>query len=94
MVNAKDLINKQLEREKKKFVTFDKIYNKIEKKIVSASSTDFYYIWYEIPQYIIGQPFYKYVDCSEYIINKLKKCNFKIEKYDPNILLISWFPST
>ena len=92
MVNAQDLINKQMEREQKKFITFKKIYNKIEKKIVSASTTDFYYIWYEIPQYIIGDRYYKCSECSEYIINKLEKSSFKIEKYEPNILLISWFP--
>ena len=93
MVKAQELINVQKEREKKKFITFEKVYINIEKKIVKASASNFYYIWYEIPQYIIGFPLYTYVDCIEYIINKLNKNGFKIEKFEPNVLLISWFPT-
>lgn len=92
MVNAKDLIKMQKEREDSKYKIFDKIYSNIEKKIVKASATNFYYIWYEIPQYMIGMPLYNYNDCIEYIINKLKNNNFKTETYEPNIILISWFP--
>ncbi len=92
MVKADDLINQQKEREKIKFITYDKIYSNIEKKIVKASSTNFYYIWYEVPQYLIGYPQYNLNDCLEYLILKLKKNGFSIEPYEPNILLISWFP--
>lgn len=92
MVKADDLINQQKEREKIKFITYDKIYSNIEKKIVKASSTNFYYIWYEVPQYLIGYPQYNFNDCLEYLIHKLKKNGFTIESYEPNILLISWFP--
>ena len=91
MVKAQELINVQKEREKKKFITFEKVYSNIEKKILKASASNFYYIWYEIPQYIIGFPLYSYVECIEYIINKLNKNGFKIEKFEPNVLLISWF---
>jgi hypothetical protein len=93
MVKAKDLINLQKDRENTKFITFDKIYNTIEKKIIKASATNFYYIWYEIPQYIIGCPLYNYNDCIDYLLKKLHKNDFQIEKYEPNILLISWFPN-
>jgi hypothetical protein len=93
MVKAHELINVQKEREKKKFITFEKVHSNIEKKIVKASATNFYYIWYEIPQYIIGFPLYNYIECIEYVIEKLNKNGFKIEKFEPNILLISWFPT-
>ena len=92
MVNAKDLIKMQKEREENKFKIFDKIYNIIEKKMVKASAANFYYIWYEVPQYMIGCPLYNYEDCYMYLLDKLKKNGFKIEAYEPNILLISWFP--
>ena len=93
MVKAQELINIQKEREEKKFITFDKIYSNLEKKIIKASATNFYYIWYEIPQYIIGCPLYNYNECIEYNIKKLKKNGFKIEIFEPNILSISWFPN-
>jgi hypothetical protein len=93
MVKAKDLINLQKNRENNKFITFNKIYNNIENKITKASATNFYYIWYEVPQYIIGHPLYNYVECIDYLIKKLQENDFKTEKYEPNILLISWFPN-
>jgi len=93
MVKAQDLINLQKDRENTKFITFDKIYSNIEKKIIKASATNFYFIWYEVPQYIIGCPLYNYNECIEYLLKKLKINDFKIEKYEPNILLISWFPN-
>lgn len=92
MVKANDLISQQKEREKIKFTTFDKILSNIEKKIIKASSTNFYYVWYEVPQYLIGYPQYNFNECLEYLTKKLKKNGFKTELYEPNVLLISWFP--
>ncbi len=92
MVKADDLINQQKERDKIKFITFDKIYNNIEKKILKASSSNFYYIWFEVPTFLIGYPQYNFNECFEYLIYKLKKNGFLVETYDPNVLLISWFP--
>ncbi len=92
MVNAKDLIKEQKEREDRKKLTFDKIFLKIEKKIVLASAANFYYTWYSIPEFIVGLPLYSLSECKNYIENKLKKEGFEIEYFEPNILLIKWFP--
>ena len=92
MVKAHDLINSQKEREQKKFITFEKVYSNIEKKIVKASATNFYYVWYEIPQYIIGCPLYNYNECLEYNIKRLESNGFKTEIHGPTIILVSWFP--
>ena len=72
MVKAQELIKMQKEREKIKFKTFDKVFNTIEKKISIASSSNYYYIWYEVPEYIIGEPLYNYNECINYIIKKIK----------------------
>ncbi len=93
MVKAEDLINMQKEREKIKFKTFNKVFNTVEKKITIASSSNYYYVWYEVPQYIIGEPLYNYNECIEYIIKKIISNGFKVNIYEPNVLLISWFPS-
>lgn len=92
MVNAKDLIKEQKVREERKNATFDKIFEKIEKKIILASAANFYYTWYSIPQFIVGLPLYSIDECKNYIENKLKKDGFEIEYFEPNILLIKWFP--
>ena len=92
MVKAQDLIKSQKEREKIKFKTFSKIYSNIEKKITIASSSNFYYVWYEIPEFIIGFPLYNVNDCKSYVIKELKNNDFTIEEFDNNIILITWFP--
>lgn len=92
MVKADDLIKQQQERESRKFITFEKIYKMVEKKINIASSGDFYYTWYEIPEFLVGLPLYSLVECKIYIEKKLKENNFETEYYNPNILLIKWFP--
>ena len=92
MVKAEDLIKNQQEREKIKFKTFSKIYNNIEKKISLASTSDFYYIWYEVPEFIIGFPLYNLEECKTYIIKQIKNNGFTIEEFDENIILITWFP--
>lgn len=92
MVKANDLINQQKEREKIKYKTFSKIYEQIDKKINLASSSNYYYIWYEIPQFLIGYPLYNYKECIIVIVNKLKQNGFEIEEFEPTLLLIKWFP--
>jgi hypothetical protein len=91
MIKASELIKVQQERENRKYITYDKIYNIIEKKINLASIGDNYYIWYSIPEFFVGLPRYSVNDCSLYLQTKLKKNGFKIILYNPNILLINWF---
>lgn len=92
MVKASDLINQQKEREKIKYKTFSKIYEQIDKKINLASSSDYYYVWYEIPKFLIGYPLYNYKECITVVVNKLKQNGFEIEEFEPTLLLIKWFP--
>ena len=92
MVLAQDLINNQKEKNKIKYKTFAKIYQNIEKKIILASASNFYYTWYLIPEFIIGLPLYNLNDCIKNIKNQLKENGFKIEKFESNIILITWFP--
>jgi len=91
MVKAQDLINVQKDRDKIKYKTFAKIYNIIERKITLASSSNLYYIWYQIPEFIIGCPLFNLSECKKNIIKQLKENGFDIDEYD-NLLLIKWFP--
>lgn len=91
MVKAEDLIKKQKEKRDKKVKTFERIYETLEKKIIMASTSDYNHVWYEIPEYLLGQPFYKILDCKDYLIPKLNESGFKSEFYEPNFLLVKWF---
>ena len=92
MVKAQDLINSQKEREKIKYKTFSKIYNKIEKKIELASSSNFYYVWYQIPEFLIGCPLYNLNECKNTITKQLNDNGFVCEEFKENLILITWFP--
>ena len=91
MVKADKLIKQQKERDERKKITFNKVFLKIEKKIILASAANYYYCWYSIPEFIIGLPMYSLIECKEYIELTLKKDGFKIEFFEPNIILVNWF---
>jgi hypothetical protein len=91
MVKAKDLIKKQKEKEELKKKTYDKIYKIIEKKICTASDSNSYHIWYQVPEFLVGLPVYSYKNCKEYLTNKLVSNGFTVDSYEPNILFIRWF---
>ena len=93
MIKAKDLIKDQKARESRKILTFDKIYSRVEKTINSASSGNFFYTWYEIPEFIVGLPLYSLSECISYIQNKLTSNGFKYELLGKNILIITWLPN-
>jgi len=93
MVKADKLIKEQKDRENKRKETFNKILQKIEKKIVMASSSDHYFIWYLVPEFIIGLPLYNLKECIDHIEKEMKKNGFKTKVYEPNILYIDWMPS-
>jgi hypothetical protein len=92
MVKAGKLIKEQKERDERKKITFEKVFIKIEKKIVMASAANYYYCWYSIPEFIVGLPMYSFIECKEYVEIKVNKNGFETEFFDPNILLIKWFP--
>jgi hypothetical protein len=92
MVKADKLIKEQKDREDIKIKTYDKILDKIEKKILFASKANYYYTWYSVPEFVIGLPLYSLRDCVEYLIKKLNDDGFETEYYEPNLLLVKWFP--
>jgi len=92
MIKANELIKHQQERESRKYITFEKIYKRVEKKITIASSGNLYYTWYIIPEFLVGLPMYSVDECKNYIEYNLNKNGFDIEYFYPNILLIKWFP--
>ena len=84
------LAKQQKEQEKNKYKIYDKIYDIIEKKIISSSKYNYYYTIYEVPEFLIGYTLYSFDDCCNYLQNKLKNNNFTVIFYSPNILFISW----
>jgi hypothetical protein len=90
MVKAGDLVKAQKERDNIKYKTFKKIFNQIEKKIVLASSSNYYYIWYQIPVFLIGSPMYNIDECKQFVIKNLQDNDFKINENEGHLLYIYW----
>lgn len=90
MVKAADLKKRQKEIENVKFKTFEKILKLIEKKIILASSVNYYSIWFEIPEFILGYPKYELTECVEYLEKKLEEDGFKTKIYQINFLYVEW----
>jgi len=83
---------------------YNKVLEKIQRKIFKASSSDIFTILYEIPKFIIGEPLYSISKCAEYIAYNLGSNGFKIKLFDKKelkeilgikrpqspVILISW----
>lgn len=75
-----------------KLKVFDKILDRIHKKIKTTarlrnSDCNCFFI---IPEFILGLPRYNIANCTNYIINKLNDNGFKVKYTHPNMLFISW----
>ena len=92
MVKAQELIDAQKNRNLGNYKTFANIFKTVEKKIKIASINNLYYVWYEIPEFIIGLPIFDIYECKKYIIVNMKANGFDIEEFESNIILIKWFP--
>jgi len=91
-VNIDELYEKQLERDLRQLSIFNKILNRIHHRIKLTSRTKKRdkHIWFQIPEFIFGEPVYKKDDCIGYIVAKLEQNKFHVRYIHPNTLFISW----
>lgn len=91
-INIDDLYEKNQRRDMKQISIFNKILNRIQKRIqfTSRMKQNDKHIWFVIPEYIFGEPVYDKGDCIAYVISKLEENGFHIRYIHPNTLFISW----
>ena len=91
-INIDDLYEKKKNRDLKQVSIFNKILNRIHKRITITGRTkrDEKYVWFSIPEYIFGEPVYDKGDCIGYIVQKLNENGFFVKYIHPNTLFISW----
>ena len=90
LIYANDLKKITVEKNNKRYKTYDKIIDKISIRIKIIAANSLNSFSYEIPQFIPGLPLYNIQNCAEYIIIKLKEHGFNVQYNHPNILFISW----
>ena len=91
-INLDDLYDNKKKTDMQKLNTYNKILNRIHKKIkvVSRQRNNMQCCWYVVPEIILGVPKFDHTDCISYILDKLYANGFKIKYTHPNLLLISW----
>jgi hypothetical protein len=91
-INMDTLFNKETENNIIKEKIYSKILNKAHRriKIKSRQKHGIKYIFFVVPEFVIGTPTYNQTSCIAYIIDKLELNGFYIKYTHPNLLYISW----
>lgn len=91
-VNIDDLYEKKHRRDLKQISIFNKILNRIHKRIqhTGRNKRNEKHIWFVVPEYIFGEPTYDNGECLGYLVSKLEENGFFIKYMHPNTLFVSW----
>jgi len=91
-LNIDDLYEKKHMRDKKQLAIFNKILNRVHKRIkfISHNKSNDQHIWFTVPEYIFGEPVYDQGECIGYLVVKLEENGFTVKYMHPNTLFISW----
>ena len=91
-ISIDDLYEKRQKRDIKQISIFNKILNRIHKRIqyIAKNKQTDTSIWFNVPEYIIGEPIYDKGECIGYLVSKLDDNGFHVKYMHPNTLFISW----
>lgn len=92
-INIDDLYEKRQRRDLKQISIFNKIMGRIHKRIQHTASKKKHtenFVWFAVPEYIVGEPIYDKGECIGYLVSQLEKNGFHIKYIHPNTLFISW----
>ena len=91
-INIDDLYEKNQRRDLKQLSIFNKILNRIHRRITTTGRTksNEKHIWFTVPEYIFGEPVYDKSECIAYIVTKLEDNGFHVRYMHPNTLFVSW----
>jgi len=92
-INIDDLYDKRKRRDLKQLSIFNKILKRIHTRINHTAKSKRIqedYIWFSVPEYLIGEPIYDKGDCIGYVVSQLEKNGFFVKYVHPNALFISW----
>lgn len=87
-----ELFERKKQHDLNEYNLFKKLLNRIHSKIKIASRQKIndQYIWFLVPEFILGYPKYDQGNCIGFLIDKLKRNNFLVNYYHPNLLFIYW----
>ena len=91
-ISLDDLYDRKREVEMNKMKIYKTILNRVHTKIkmTARQRHDDQYLFYVVPEFILGVPRYDVGTCISYIIEKLEENGFVTKYTHPNLLFISW----
>jgi hypothetical protein len=91
-ISLDSLYDRKREVDQLRLDVFNKILKRIHAKIIYTSKQRYneQFLFYVVPEFMIGVPKYNVTHCIVYIIEKLEKNNFIVKYTHPNMLFISW----
>lgn len=92
-INIDELYDKRQRRDLKQLSIFNKILNRIHKRIQHTARNKNCvdtFIWFNVPEYLIGEPIYDKGECIGYLVSELEKNGFHVKYIHPNALFVSW----
>lgn len=92
-INIDDLYERRQKRDLKQISIFNKILGRIHKRINHTArnkNTNETFIWFNVPEYLVGESIYDKGECIGYIVSELEKNGFHIKYVHPNALFVSW----
>ena len=91
-INIDDLYEKKQKKDLKQLSIFNKILNRIHKRITMTAKLKVQekHIWFVVPEYIFGEPCYDKGDCMGYLVSKLEDNGFHVRYVYPSNLFVSW----
>ena len=91
-IDIDELYEKKHQRDLKQISIFNKILNRIHKRIqlTGRNKRNDKHSWFTVPEYIFGEPNYDQGECLGYLISKLEENGFYVKYMHPNTLFISW----
>ena len=91
-LNIDELYDKKKNRDIKQLSIFNKILNRIHTriKVTGRNKRNDQHIWFQVPEYIFGEPVYDKGDCIAYLVMKLQDNGFLVKYLHPNTIFVSW----
>lgn len=91
-INIDDLFERKQRRDLKQIAIFDKILNRIHRRITQTGRNKLNekHVWFTVPEYIFGEPNYDQGECIGYLVSRLETNGFHIRYIHPNTLFVSW----
>ena len=91
-ISIDDVYEKKHQRDLKQLTIFNKILNRIHKRIqiTGRNKRVDRHIWFTVPEYIFGEPNYDQGECLGFLVSQLEENGFFIKYMHPNTLFVSW----